>query len=267
MSDFLGNLAMKSLGLAPLVQPRPLSAFEALPAGGALSAATQRPPEPADLPTEVVSDERAEHPSTGSGRLGRSDTRASHETLSVPRAHGERPDKVQGVTVSMSPVEPQAEAPILAAITPAAVEEAPHGTSQAAPLPAPQRAPVPASSPATPPAGEAQRLVPQPTPVQTVAAPAREGQAEPPSPRRLLTPRVEQIRPGPAQAETKAVAAPAKSPAERAELATAPTISVTIGRVEVRAALTPRPSHEGKGERRAGLSLNDYLRLRSGGKP
>ncbi len=51
MSDFLGNLAMKSLGLAPLVQPRPLSAFEALPAEGALAArlAAERPAEPAEL--------------------------------------------------------------------------------------------------------------------------------------------------------------------------------------------------------------------------
>ncbi len=39
MSDFLGNLASKSLGLAPIIQPRPISLFEPWQTGGALEAA------------------------------------------------------------------------------------------------------------------------------------------------------------------------------------------------------------------------------------
>jgi hypothetical protein len=46
----------------------------------------------------------------------------------------------------------------------------------------------------------------------------------------------------------------------------APTIKITIGRVDVRATVPERPAPRPAAERPAALSLEEYLKERSGGK-
>jgi hypothetical protein len=261
MSDFLGNLAMKSLGLAPLVQPRPLSPFEALPAGGAFAGrlAAESQAGPVEILTGVINEGHPAPVEVPSARLGR---------LNMPRAPVERSEGAQPVAVSVPPVMPQAEAPgpdlgrapapfeeVQPASTPA-FEGARHAVPPSDLHPAPVRAAQHIE-------GAQPVAVPPPSPLPERAVAVSESQAEHPHMRRALTPVVEQIKASPGPSKT--VAAQAESPAAPAE--PAPTISVTIGRVEVRAALTPRPSPEGRRERRAAPSLDDYLRMRSGGKP
>ena len=272
MSDFLGNLAMKSLGVAPLVQPRPLSPFEALPAEGALAArakrAAERPAEPIELFTEVVDGARPERPLTPGPSAARSGRFGDPFAARVPGADVERLDEDQPASL----LQPAVGA-LRAAPQPES-EPGPHPASQPAALrPAPldgaqQAVPQPAALPATQLAAETQQVVssqaPAP-PARPVMAPASEDQAEALHRRRALTPVVEEIKSGPIQG--RAFSAQAETQAERAERATAPTISVTIGRVEVRAAIAPRAAPEPRRERRATPSLDDYLRARSGGKP
>ena len=268
MSDFLGNLAMKSLGLAPLVQPRPLSQFEALPAEGSFAGrlGAEAPAGPVDLPAEAASDMPPERPALGAGVEARSDTPPA---ASVPRAQVERRAPVQPLAVSLPQVASQAETsgPALqrtpAPRPPAELTPASLGHSQPLAMPAPElfeRSPwiSPRPAPAPPLAGPPSAPSPQ---AETLAG---ESHAAPPAHRIVLTPVIEQIRPSPP-------AAPAESrtrPAERAE--SVPAISVTIGRVEVRAALSPEVSARraaAGAKPAASISLNDYLRLRSGGKP
>jgi hypothetical protein len=261
MSDFLGNLAMKSLGLAPLVQPRPLSPFEALPAEGALAGrlAAERGAEPVEFETESTARPRPAAP------------RLFHPTpfTSAPfeeARHALTPAFEGARHASRVPL-PEAHPAPLRTSQPAALTPAFEGARHAS------RVSLPAAQPAafTPVFEGAQHAVPLPAPLSPSPAPpaperavaASESQAEPSHGRRALTPVIEQIKASPAPSKT--VAAKAESPAERTE--PAPTISVTIGRVEVRAAITPRVSPEGRRERRAVLSLDDYLRKRSGGKP
>jgi hypothetical protein len=47
---------------------------------------------------------------------------------------------------------------------------------------------------------------------------------------------------------------------------TAPTIKITIGRIDVRAVMPTQPAPRQANERRPALSLDDYLKQRSGGK-
>ncbi len=264
MSDFLGNLAMKSLGLAPLVQPRPLSQFEALPAEGQAA--------PVDLLADAVSDTRAERPERPMLRMGvegRSTPFDTPPAVSVPRAQVERPAPVQPLAVSLTQVASQAETlgPALrrtpAPNPPAELTPASLGHPQPLAMPAPElfeRSPwtSPRPAPAPPLAGSPSAPAPL---AETLAG---ESHAASPARRIVLTPVIEQIRPSPP-------AAPAESrtqPAERAE--SVPAISVTIGRVEVRAALSPETSARraaAGAKPAASISLNDYLRLRSGGKP
>ncbi len=293
MSDFLGNLAMKSLGLAPLVQPRPLSQFEALPAEGAFAGrpAAEAPAASVDLLAEEVSDAAPARPSTSAPSTGRSGRLDTPPTVSAPRAQVERPAPLQPLAVSLPQVASQAET-----IGPALQRmPAPKPTTDLAPAPLshPQSLAMPAPKPPTDlapaPLSHPQALAmpapalferspwtsPRPVPASQLVGPpsapaplvenlASESHAAPPARRIGLTPEVEQIKPSP-------LGAPAESrtqPAGRAE--PSPTISVTIGRVEVRAALSPETStrRTATGAKpAASISLNDYLRLRSGGKP
>ncbi len=262
MSDFLGNLAMKSLGLAPTVQPRPLSPFEALPAEGALAArakrAADRPAEPLELETE--SDARL------SPAAPRPVQPAAFTSAATEKARDEgEPYAVGARHAPRAPLLAPARASQPTIVTPTpqpSLESVSEGTKQSPltglrPTPSPlvgalNAVPLPAPPPPLP---------APPLPARPVAAPADEDEAEPPHRRRTVTPLVEQIKASSAPNR----AAEAEGPAERAE--PAPTISVTIGRVEVRAALTPHPAPERRVERRGAPSLDDYLRMRSGGKP
>ena len=259
MSDFLGNLATKSLGLAPMVQPRPLSPFEALPAEGAFAGrlAAEAPAEPVEFETESA----AWHRLTA--------RKPVQPAAFTPPAQIERRAPVQPLVVSLPQVALQAEAPgpalqrTPAPQPPAELASAPLGRPQPPAKPAPElleRSPWPSPRP-TP----ALQLVESPSAsARPVAAVASESQAAPPARRIVLTPVIEEIKPSPP-------AAPAESRAQLAERGEpVPTISVTIGRVEVHAALSPAASAQraaAGAKPAAGLSLNDYLRLRSGGKP
>ena len=258
MSDFLGNLAMRSLGLAPLVQPRPLTAFEALPAEGALAArAAERPAEPMELETESTAWPRP-----------------AALSPDQPAALTPAPLEVGARRASRAPELETQPAPVpasqSAALTPAPNDGArDEGERHAVVAQQASRMPQPAARQASQATMETQAvasLQAPALPARPVAAPASEDETEAPYRRRALTPAVEEIKAGPIQG--KPIAPQAESLAERAEWApAAPTINVTIGRVEVRAAVSPRLSPEPRTERRRAPSLDDYLRARSGGKP
>ena len=268
MSDFLGNLAMKSLGLAPLVQPRPLSQFEALPAEGAFAGrlAAEGRAAPADLLTEAVRDTRPERPMLRMSVEGRSAPFDTPPAVSVPRAQVEHPAPVQPLAVSVPQVASQADT------SGPALQRTPAPNSPAELTPASLGHPQPRAMPAPELFERSSWTSPRPTPAPQLAGPpsasapltetlASDSHTAPPARRTVLRPVIEQIRPSPPAASAESRTQPTES---------VPTVSVTIGRVEVRAALSPEASARraaAGAKPAASISLNDYLRLRSGGKP
>jgi hypothetical protein len=279
MSDFLGNLALKSLGLASLVQPRPLSPFEALPTGGALAkrAAAEHSAESAPVESETMVWPRPSASAMPVEPAGID----SAQRPPAPRAQavaGLRLEPVAEETQSRLPPTPpplrRAAAQLVAnpalASGPEA-ERAPEAPVRSARPPQriwPARLEVePAPLPETPPPARAHSPENRGTPVAPVSAAsvkddaAKEIESRPvtAAPRPVLTPIIERIKAGPAHDQAQTATAAPNAPA--------PTITVTIGRVEVRAAPPAASARRVVEKPGPVLSLEDYLRLRSGGKP
>lgn len=252
MSDYLSNLAARSLNLTNAVQPRLASPFEPLRltgefVAGPLFSAEQPEATPLTMETEFRPAAPTPHPEPPT--QARVVTRG--ETTLPPPARGRQPERE--IIGRGSVIE--RDVPL--------GEPQPHAHPEPSPMPAarpgtltpvlPQMRLAPAQ-PLAPPAPAVERVAPpeklqppahahpEPSPMQA----ARPG---------TLTPVLPQIRLAPAQ--------PLAPPAPAPGLPT-PTIQVTIGRIEVKA--TP-PAPPSKKQRPAApvMSLEEYLRRRAGG--
>jgi hypothetical protein len=280
MSDYLDNLIAKSLGLAEVVEPRPTSLFEPLisEAGPLVheyysseqDVAPRRTPANAAPVTEVAappaSKDGQSEEAWAASRAAQSD-RQSQLSVEPP---------VQSIDLGVNrPAAPLTPDPPVAVESEQRADRARSTTpptqhlgnqrppdqqmvdsNQAAPVHAPlliaSQATIPAG-PQVPGAPEAEPSIP----AQASGAPVR------PSGAKLVAPlslrRADQERVSASQ-DRAAIPTPAAD-------AAAPTIKITIGRVDVRA-VTPdkeSPRHAPPARNQA-LTLEEYLKRRSGGK-
>jgi hypothetical protein len=278
MSDYLDNLVIKSRGLATEVEPRLTSLFEPPPSG-------QFNPAPFSLDQEEAHAEPAEPSLSVSSREASGDARL------------QRPDRVTARTADVSrppmliPPRPAAPAPIVAGDAsgpappraggdrPVANERAGRRSTPGQELPPPTPARLAEQQgvgPQIESTARAAPIAPLITPAVTsaggtrqpnAAAPMLIESAAPASPTTLL------IAPMavPARETRQPDSAAPTMPATKelaAEREQAPTIKITIGRVDVRAVMPAAPAPRPAPARRdPQLSLDDYLKRRSGEKP
>jgi hypothetical protein len=272
MSDFLTRLIEKNDRPAPFIRPRPVSLYEPRQEIGAA-------PDPFDLPpaeNAPVPEERPARADPLAGRLPAMELPAvAASGVSAPlaepqpapaQANYHLPSAVQVDATLVAPgaSSPPAEHPSRPA--PAASENALDGARLRAaepphsihpggenPLtanawPAGQRAEPRLADPPAHPAGSdmaIHRALPA-TPSKSLAA----DRAENAVPIRPALP-AQALNPGPQSAES------------------APVVEVTIGRIEVRAEAPPNPparERAGEATRQPGLTLDEYLRQRNGGR-
>lgn len=215
MSEFLGNLAARALGLSAVARPRP-SLFEP----------RRTAPDPLALEPEAVSSpqaSRAEEAPQAPNR--REQTRSTREV--EPQQRQPKPS-----------VEMEAEAPPIRALR----AQRPPVRTRA--RPAPPRGDEPVSTPILA-ETRARRAAPPPEPADVAAGQAIG--AEPP------------VRPTRGAPEPSLAVRPS-FPAELRRDAPAPTVRVTIGRIDVRAVEAKEPPEPRKKPRPAPrISLDDYL--------
>jgi hypothetical protein len=283
LANFLQNLVARSVDPAPAIRPRLASIFEAVnldmtlerPAIGDDLLDVPKAPEPMPEPPLVAPQTvalnrlrstapqaneipQAGEPTTASPRRDRRDPIA---TIVPPPTSALRP--VAGLPTSIQKLQRPSEAtgalepaPARPAITPArpTSELADRSNERRAAQPAPE-APAPPNSPTRPTAQrheatEAPHIVPR-TLIERIIE-----RAAPPADRRNT----------PAAVATQAQPQPRRLPDAVSDQATAaaPTITVTIGRIEVRATTTQAPAKQPRGAPEV-MSLDEYLRRRSGG--
>jgi hypothetical protein len=270
-ADFLSQLAAKAVGAAPLVEPRLPSLFESglaeralpieevaeVPAAALVrSAASLRQP-PEERPVQ------AERPR---GALQAPEPSAPQQPptprLEVRAAQAE-PDAVPALVAQplLRPAAAQApEPPAVVARRERPEAETPSLPSRQAsrePVEAPSLVPLPTHAARPEPAVEAARnlVVQLRDPAQ---APVVRAEQQPPA-----TPL---LRPAPLPASVPPLVRGRERAAAEAE-PPAPVVNITIGRVEIRAAVAappakPRPAPQ----RQAPQALADYLKARSGGR-
>jgi hypothetical protein len=277
MSDYLDNLIAKSLGLAEVVAPRPTSLFEPLRSeAGPLvheyyssdqDVAPRRTPAGAEPVMDVAAPPLSEDVSSEDAPpqplAAQSDQLSQHSVQSTLQSVDRGASRPESLLIPNRPVAVDAgrSADRVRSAAPATQQPADQQTAESRPA-AQVHAQLPVVSQATTPA---ERLVPgapeaEPfTPAQGRAAPIT------PSPRSgpmLVTPtslrRVGQEGGSPSS-DRAAIPAPAPD-------AAAPTIKITIGRVDVRA-VTPdkESSRPAPPARNQALTLEEYLKRRSGG--
>jgi hypothetical protein len=280
MNDYLDNLVAKSLGLAEVVAPRPMSLFEPAPSdAGPLvhdsysleqGAAPQRTPAGASPITNVAaplaSEDEVSEKTPHTPRVAQADQPSQRPVqpfdrdaslsapLLIPRRpadddEGQRADNARSAApMNQQPADQQP-------LNQQTVEG-----HQAAPAHAPLRIVPQATTPAehrVPDAPEAGPLTPAQARAAPITTPASSGAM-------LVAPaslrRADQEG-GRASPDRVAVPAPAPD-------AATPTIKITIGRVDVRAVTLDKESPRAReAERRnPALTLEEYLKRRSGGK-
>ncbi|HEY9435181.1 MAG TPA: hypothetical protein VI260_27310 [Blastocatellia bacterium] len=278
MSDYLDNLIAKSLGLAEVVAPRPTSLFEPLRSeAGPLvheyhssdqDVAPRRTPAGADHLMDVAAPAQSE------------DLSSEDAPPQLRAAQTDRPSQhlVQSTVQSVDRVASRPE-PWLTPNQPVSVEagqRADRALSATPPTQQPgdqqmvdshQAAPVHASSlivsHATIPAGPQVPGAPEAEPFAPAQASRAPVTTTSPSGAKLVAPmslrRADQERVS-ASPDRAAIPTPAAD-------AAAPTIKITIGRVDVRAVTpdkeSPRPAAPARNH---ALTLEEYLKRRSGGK-
>jgi hypothetical protein len=279
MSDFVDNLIAKSLGLTEVVAPRPTSLFEPLSSdAGPLApeyyaleqdGAPQRTPASVEATMDGVAppapkDESSEI-TPPALRGAQSDLPPQHPVQVVDRS----------ASLPAPPIPHQPGPPALAAgdadkradrseyVGPA--DQQTVDRHPAAPERAPLRIVLPVRTPAnrqSTTAQEAALLIPPHEATGQAMAPV-ESMASTPSHTLLISSSPDQGRGS--QSSDRAAALPS---APESEAPAAPTIKITIGRVDVRAMMpdkeAPRPA---PAARNTALSLDEYLKRRSGGKP
>ena len=221
MSDYLSNLAAKSLDLTGVIQPRLVSLFEPPDAAGG---SVERPSESRPLATDMQVPFDMPHPPGGLTTPPGLPTAAR---LFVPK----------------TPQQPGPDRPTLAA---AAAGDA---TGAAPPRGVAEGQRQPALEPAIP--------RPEPFRVRTQRGPLPATVVVRPH----VMSHIDPIRP-------VEPAAPVPAVLPKAMRKPAPTIQVTIGRIEVRAITLPAPPAPRFKPARPGpaLSLDDYLKQRNEGK-
>ena len=279
MSDFLSRLAARSLGRATIVRPRLPGRFES-PIGA-----------PAATPVDLEVVEEAAAPVGDRGRSPPRDRPATPaqrkpaEVGAVPLSPLPRPAKPASLASRAAPVAPPVPVAVPAPSTPSAalppgvppVPLAPIVPStvpvaarlEPLPTPAPPREPLRPAVRAVPPTAQAAPIV-SPTRrelgrIEWIAPDKREDQrttepsADEPDVRIVaVSPPVTMVVPRQSAEQAEPLKAlPPASPA-------APTIRVTIGRIEVRAVSPPAPA-EPRSAAAPALSLEEYLRR--GGRP
>lgn len=297
MSDFLGRLVERSLGLAEAVLPRPVALFEAPSPSPALAAENVEEvatgePVPAPPVHTATLDPPTLPPPAALVPLQALDTSASAIPVPAP-TEGRRPaaaarqERVPAASVDATP-PPPSDLPATRRdeMEPATARE-------------PRPAPVPPPAPVVVHRMEKERLHPfpaDPPPPSVIVQPTiRETRVEQvilvekliekarsdaplfrPTVRTWSEPHgVETLRPAPETRETRPAPAGSTRVERRRELAdgpsrqsAAPAVHVTIGRLEVRAAALPPPPPARPRPPAAVMSLDDYLRQRaSGNKP
>lgn len=250
MSDYLGNLAAKSLAPAPALQPRLASRFEPLaPAAPELRAAPAfleetvtelASPPPAPIPVHIESPSPSP-PGRGSQgvrprRAERSEERHAHEATAEKVSE----DSPQPVT---KPASARRRVPAPVEAEPERVQSAVAGRSV-----------------------QSFEVSPPDTPVRPLLPPwerrpGGEGQREfrPETPRHQES-SIPQLQPRVTLAERQPFAPQRESPAPE------PVIHVTIGRIEVRATAAPKGPARERPAARPAVDLDEYLRQRSKGE-
>lgn len=264
MSDYLDNLVARSLGLAEVVQPRPLSIFEPLQPTGLPA------PDPNSL--EEVGEQSS--------------------NLEPLRVASSAPD----VELSEAPPARRREAP---SGTPSQhpVQVTRRSERQSTPLLIPHQPLMPApgagdadmrvdrseyAAPAAQQTVDSQPAVGEHAPLRVVfqaatpsdpqstaaqeATPLIPAHGTAPSSRALLV--APEITPRPNDRQERGDPwSDGPEPVPAAQRETAPTIKITIGRVDVRAVMPERPApRPAPAARNSALSLEEYLNQRSGGK-
>lgn len=281
MSDYLTRLARKALGREPVLQPRLPGLFEPSTVGGLMGETASRseglseaeppartapdqppsplrprgvvpratpasPPQPA--PIQPPSGEQRPREASPVPARGNRAAPAVEETATLPEVVGPltRPQRREG---GVSPPGPQS-GPAAEAARPAALKAPP--PEPLAPQPQPSDAVEPAATPVD-------RLPGHETARIDRSGPTRLRVAAPPAPVTAAPPLAEPA-PAPTRSESRAARIQTSSP-------TAPTIRVSIGRVEVRLLAPPAPpSPSPLSQRKPAISLDDYLRGRHGGR-
>jgi hypothetical protein len=251
MSDFLGNLVTRSLAPAAQISPRLPSLFEPPQASG-IQAGVAPWQEGESSEGEQDGARPAAAPPAAPRLRGR-----PQSAVSVPR-DGSLPDDVTAPPPYRGRQIPPA-APL--SVETVAAELAPEPSSLPGPvqsLSEPRADRGGAAEPAKPvpvePAMPGRETLPPETPPPAAQAlPTREGATIVARPRTRLAQPAE-----PVPAEGKQPVSGPESP---------PTIRVTIGRVEVRAVMPPAPEPAPPPRHAPRLSLDDYLKQRSGESP
>lgn len=274
MNDYFDNLVAKTLGLTPAVQPRLASLFE--PPGMARLPADTEPLAPPLVPEEA---EILATPMPDSEFMERSKTADRREpVLPAPLAPSDelsdrKPAKVaeraapsqSRLTLASSSEREEAGAASVS-LSPREDRAAPHHPPAEIPLPpspiiARQTLLIPASLAPTPPppVSTGQR--------ESRAALSDDGLLVHPTIATGVKPRAdsEPADPREPDASFDGIATPSLESVAKPE--PAPTIKITIGRVDVRAVMQPQPAPRPTPERRPALSLDEYLKQRSEGKP
>jgi hypothetical protein len=271
VNDFLGRLAALTREEAQAIQPRPLSLY-----------ALSEPATPVDWAGEEAT--VLESPGEPVPRIGRrpgevETSQPEHLVTSEdhPARRRAQPDLARGVAESSVVVEPP-----IPGSRPTSVGsrgevppvDSPKRPSSAQPLAReesrliPRRRLVSEGAPRRGPAGEVDALPPDVLP----ETPSREQRATSyPRPPAITTPKanpLEAARQPPVRGVLKPPEMPTEvpAPARAAREEPAPSIRVTIGRIEVRAIMPAPPAASAPASPAPRLSLDEYLRRQSGGR-
>ncbi len=257
MSNFLDNLASRSLRLVPVVQPRLASRFEPPP---------NAPRFPSAAPAEGAEGERSVEGEAPNARpeARPTETRAVEDSRAVPIPPPDAPrEEHAGLEGRAAPAPPQGppQRPAAAAQVPVRPIETRAQSAQTNATAAPPHAGPPASSFAE---GARTREAERSVALRSEDEAALDNRV-----RRLMAGRLRDS----AGEETASGAPAAQSPARLDRASQEPpektqTIRVTIGRIEVRAVTAPAPHEPRRAPERPApqLSLADYLKQRGGGR-
>jgi len=283
MSDYLGNLAAKSLAPAPVLQPRLASRFEPLaPAAPELRESPAfleetvteiAPPPPAPILTKFESHSPSPPGRGGQGvrprRAGRSEEQHAH-AAAVEKVSEESPQPVTKPEPARrrlpAPVEAEPER-VQSAVAERSVQ--PFEASPPDPLSRGERGNLAAAAAARPvllqPLTVVQIPPRQDAPIMPLLPRERRPGGE--SPRELRTEKpqpqeapVPRLQPRVTFAERQPFAPLREAPAPE------PVIHVTIGRIEVRATAAPKAPARERPAARPAVDLDEYLRQRSKGE-
>jgi hypothetical protein len=264
MSDYLDNLVARSLGLAEVVQPRPLSIFEPLQPTG-LPAPDPNSLEEVGEPSSNLEPLRVTS-SAPDVKLSEAPPANLRETQSGPPSQNPVQVTRRGESQSTSlliPHQPLMPAPVAGDADMRADRSeyaAPAGQQTVDSQPAvSEHAPLRVVFHAATPADRQSTATQEATPLIPAHGTA-------PSSRTLLVAPEITLRPNDRQ-ERGDPWSDGPEPIPAAQRETAPTIKITIGRVDVRAVMPERPApRPAPVARNPALSLEEYLKERSGGK-